>query len=73
MRALGVLPEPPPEPPRDEAGRFAKPPVRGFDGGARQTPPLLSRDPAADHNGLVVELLASRHVQRSAGGWSVAK
>ena len=72
MRALGVLPELTPEPPRDEAGRYTAKKPLGFDGGARQSVPLPS-DPVADHHALLAELLAARHVQRSAGGWSVAK
>ena len=73
LRALGHLPEPT-LPPRDEAGQFtAEKPVPSFDGGARETPPLAVTPEQAqrDHGALVVELLATRHLQRSAAGWSV--
>lgn len=71
LRALGHLPEPT-LPPRDEAGQFTAKKHPGFDGGAREPVPLPS-DPVADHQALVNELLAARHVQRSAGGWNVAE
>jgi hypothetical protein len=70
MRAIGVLPEPTPEQPRDEAGRFAEPSRGGFDGGARQPVPLPS-DPVADHNAFIAELVRARQVQRSPGGWTI--
>lgn len=72
LRALGHMPEPT-LPPRDEAGQFTAP--LGFDGGARETPPLAVTPEQAqrDHGALVVELLATRHLQRSAAGWNVGK
>ena len=75
LRALGHRPELTPEPPRDQAGRFTAKKPPGFDGGAR-TPvpvPVTPQRAERDHGALVVELLAARQVQHSAGGWSIAE
>jgi hypothetical protein len=62
-RIFGVLA---PEPPRDEAGRFVKPPPGSFDGGARVNPPA-QRDPATEHAALLTEAIAAARGRASAG------